>query len=229
MPGDPGFFREYAAVPADTLLPLPERLSMEEATLFEPLAVVLHSMQFVSLSIGETAAVFGAGPIGLLTIAVLKLNGASRIFAVDPIAHRRDLALALGATAAIDPHQVNPAQAILAETRSRGVDVAIDCAAKDNTMNHCLRAVRNAGRVVLTGIPSEVEVPVEFHVMRRKEIAIFNVRRSNHESELAFRLLENKPRRYTPMLTHKLPLDAVPKAFAMLERYEDGVGKIVIA
>jgi len=228
-PGDPGFFREYVTLPAANVLPLPAELDLGEGTLFEPLAVVLHSMKFVALQPGETAAVFGAGPIGLLTVAVLKLSGASRIWCVEPVAHRRELAAMLGADAVIDPAATDPSREILAGTGQRGVDVAIDCATKDNTINHCIRATRNAGRVVITGIPSEVLVPLEFHVLRRKEIALFNVRRSNHESEAALELLRQYPQRFRPMLTHTIPLEKIETAFRKLANYEDGVGKIIVS
>ena len=79
-PGDPGFFREYVNLPARNLLALPSNLGANEGALIEPLAVALHSMKFGQPKPGETAAVFGAGPIGLLTVAVLKLSGASRVF-----------------------------------------------------------------------------------------------------------------------------------------------------
>ena len=228
MPGDPGYFRDYVNLPARNLLPLPENLGFREGTLFEPLAVILHSMKFVALQPGETAVVFGAGPIGLLTIAVLKLSGAGRILAVEPVAHRRELAVALGADAAIDPEAVDPVAEILGETRNRGVDVAVDCAARRGSINHCVHAVRNAGRVVITGIPGETCVPLEFHPIRRKELVIYNVRRSNHESETALHLLREQPGRFAPMLTHTLPLEKVQQAFSMLEHYADGVGKVVI-
>ncbi len=228
MPQDPGFLREYVNVPAISLLPLPSGLSMEEGTLFEPLAVILHSMQFVAPRPGETAAVFGAGPIGLLTVAVLRLCGAGRIWAVEPVAARRELARQLGADAAVDPSAADPVRQILDETGKRGVDVAIDCAAKGESMNQCLRVARNAGRVVVTAIPSENRVSLEFHVMRRKELALFNVRRSTHESETALEMLKERRERFAPMLTHNLPLEDVQRAFTILERYEDGVGKMLI-
>ena len=228
QPEDPGFFRDFVNLPARNLLPLPNGLSMMQATLFEPLAVVLHSMKFVQPRVGETAVVFGTGPIGLMTVAVLKLNGMSRVWAVDPVPHRREQALQAGADAAIDPRAIDPVKQILAETGQRGVDVAIDCAALGPSMNQCLHVVRNAGRVVITAIPAESEPRLQFHVMRRKEITLFNVRRSNHESELALDLLVQHNALFAPMITHTRPLEKVEEAFCILERYEDGVGKIAI-
>src|SRR5579862_8890264 len=201
LPGEPGFFRDYANVPARNLLAIPPGMSFLEATLIEPLAVVLHSLKLVALKPGETALVFGAGPIGLLTIAALKLYGARRVWAVEPLAHRRELALHLGADAVFDPKQVDPVHQVLAETGQRGVDVSIDCAAKDDTVNQSLLATRNAGRVVITGIPSEEHVRLAFHVLRRKELTFYSVRRSNRESHTALELLSDQPRRFVPILT----------------------------
>jgi L-iditol 2-dehydrogenase len=227
MPPDPGFLREYVNLPLTNLLPLPPGMSMEEGTVAEPLAVVLHSLHFASPRPGETAVVFGAGPIGLLTVAALRLCGAPRIWAVEPVASRRSLALAMGASAALDPSE-DAARSILRETGKRGVDMSFDCASKGETLNECLHATRNGGRVILTGISSVSRVPVEFHVMRRKELALFNVRRSNHDTEAATELLAREPARFRPMLTHTLPLGRVQEAFEIAESYRDGVGKMVI-
>src|SRR3954471_14201599 len=169
-PGTPGFFREFVNLPVTNLLAIPPGMSLEVATLIEPLAVAMHSLKFAQLQRGETVAVIGAGPIGLLTIACLKVAGAGRIFAVEPVAHRRDLARHMGAHVMLDPTEIDAARQILADTGGRGVDCAIDCAAKEDTTNAAIRASRNAGRVVLTGIHSDAMVPFEVSPMRRKEL-----------------------------------------------------------
>jgi len=96
-------------------------------------------------------------------------------------------------------------------------------------VNQCLRATRHAGRVVITGIPVEREVPVDFSPMRRKELVVYNVRRSNHESEAAREVLIGNLPRFAAMITHTLPLEQIAEAFAQVERRADGVGKLVIA
>ncbi len=227
-PEEPGFFREYLNLPARNVLALPESISLELGTMVEPLAVALHSMQFVALGPGETAAVFGAGPIGLLTLITLKLAGAARIWVVDPVVHRLELARAAGADAVIDPRSVDPVRQILQDTGNRGVDVAIDCGGKHDSINQCIHATRNAGRVIMTAIPSEVRVPVEFSPLRRKEITLYNVRRSNHESPEALAMLSAHTRLFAPLITHTRTLDHISQAFALLENYQDGVGKLVI-
>ncbi|HUS04708.1 MAG TPA: alcohol dehydrogenase catalytic domain-containing protein [Bryobacteraceae bacterium] len=227
-PGSPGFFREYVNLPAGNLLPLPDNISFEAGTLFEPLAVILHSVQLAQLHLGETAAVFGAGPIGLLTVAVLKAAGAARVWAIDPIPHRRELALRMGADAVIDPAQVDPVRQILTDTGRRGVDLALDCATKGDTVNQCLDVARNAGRVVITGIPSELQVQLNFHVLRRKELALYTVRRSNREENIGMRMMSEQPQKFAPLVTHLRPLEKIQSSFELLEKYEDGVGKLVL-
>jgi len=172
--------------------------------------------------------VFGAGPIGLLTIACLKLAGAGRIWAVEPVAHRRQMALQMGADAAIDPARTDAAIELASETGGRGADCVIDCAAKQDTTNQAIRAVRGAGRVVLTGIHSDALVPFEVSPMRRKELAIFNVRRSNGETHAALELLAERAAWFAPMVTHTRPLGRIADAFDIAERYADGVGKMVV-
>jgi L-iditol 2-dehydrogenase len=226
--GHPGFFRELVNLPVSNLLPIPKTLSLEAAALVEPLAIALHSLKFVSLEAGDTVAVFGAGPIGLVTIAALKVSGASRIVAVEPMPHRRELARQMGADVALDPNEIDAAQQILSDTHGRGVDCAMDCAAKEHTTNQAIRAARNGGRVVLTGIHSEVFVPFEVSPMRRKELAIFNVRRSNHESERALEMLVQRVEWFAPLVTHKRPLAEIADAFRLTEHYSDGVGKMVL-
>jgi L-iditol 2-dehydrogenase len=247
-PGIPGFFREFVNLPAENLLPIPAGLSLELASLAEPLAVAMHSLQFAALSIGETVAVFGAGPIGLLTIASLKVAGAGRIWAIEPVAHRREFARHMGAHETIDPNQADCVRELLAATGGRGVDCAIDCATKpapghrrpvggppelrvdaeEGTTNWAIRAARNGGRVLITGIHSAAYVPLDVSHMRRKELAIFNVRRSNHELEAARDLLVERAAWFAPLITHRRPLAQIAEAFALVENYADGVGKLII-
>ena len=227
-PGNPGFFREYVNLPAHNLLPIPAHFSLSDATTLEPLAVAVHSLKLADVRRGETVAVFGAGPIGLLTIIALKAAGAGRVWAIEPVAHRREMALLSGADAVLDPRALNTAKEINRETGQRGVDVAFDCAAKDDTANDALNVTRSAGRVVLTAIPVEMRVPIDFSPMRRKELALLNVRRSNHENSDAMRLLEERLPQFRALITHHRPLECIAEAFDITEHYRDGVGKMIV-
>jgi len=185
-------------------------------------------MKLGAIQVGETVAVFGAGPIGLLTVAVAKIAGAGRVWSIDPVGHRREIARQMGADAVVDPSAVDAARLVCQETGGRGVDVVFDCATKNGSMNQALRAARSGGRVVYTGIPSERKTEFEFHVGRRKELVIYNVRRSNHETPTALAMMREDFRRFAPMLTHVRPMEQIQSAFEMLEKYADGVGKLVL-
>jgi L-iditol 2-dehydrogenase len=230
---DPGFFRDVVNMPAHNLLPLPADIDWDLGTLFEPLAVVLHSLRLAPVTLGQTAAVIGAGPIGLMTIAALKASGSGRVWVVEPDAARRELALAIGADVALDPREGDAVKQILADTSKRGVDLAIDCAGKDtpdgsNTISHCVLAAAHAGRVVMTAIPIGRRTPLDMHELRRKEITLYNVRRSNHETEPALAMLQAEPKRFGAMITHSLPIESIQTAFEMLEQKRDGCAKIVL-
>ncbi len=138
------------------------------------------------------------------------------------------MAKSMGADAVIDPSAIDPVTAVLSDTAKRGVDVVIDCASKDGTINQSLDMARSAGRVVITGIPSEAEVSLNFSTIRRKELYFYTVRRSNHTTEEALRLLSEHPKLFAPVVTHTKPLDSIQDAFEMLESYRDGVGKLVL-
>jgi L-iditol 2-dehydrogenase len=225
-PNYPGFFREFVNLPVTNFLAIPANMSFDQAALAEPLGVALHSVHLASIAAGETVAVFGAGPIGLLTIAALRAAQAGRIWAIEPLAHRRELALALGAHAALAPAEA--VAEILRATGQRGVDCAIDCAAHEDTTSQATQLTRNAGRIVLTGIPSTLMISVDASAMRRKELTLFNVRRSNHETEEALELLQAHGDWFAPLLTHTRPLDRIDEAFDITSHYRDGVGKMIV-
>jgi L-iditol 2-dehydrogenase len=225
-PHHPGFFRELVNLPVANFLPIPAGMSFNEAALAEPLAVAMHSLRLASIRPGETVAVIGAGPIGLLTIAALRAAQAGRIWAVEPLAHRRDLARGIGAHVAIEPGEA--AEEILSGTGQRGVDCAIDCAAGEHTTSQAIQLTRSAGRVALTGIHSTPVVSMDGSAMRRKELTIFNVRRSNHETREALELLHAHAGWFRPLLTHTREIEHIDEAFALASQYRDGVGKMIV-
>jgi L-iditol 2-dehydrogenase len=225
-PHHPGFFRELVNLPVANFLPIPSGMSFNEAALAEPLAIAIHSVRLASIRPGETVVVIGAGPIGLLTIAALRAAEAGRVWAVEPLAHRRELARGIGADTAIEPGEA--LEEILGGTGQRGVDCAIDCAAGEHTTNQAVQLTRNAGRVAQTGIHSTPLVSMDVSAMRRKELTIFNVRRSNHETQEALKLLHAHAEWFAPLLTHTREIERIDEAFAIASQYGDGVGKMMI-
>jgi len=105
----------------------------------------------------------------------------------------------------IDPSQTDPVRQILAETGKRGVDVSFDCAAKQNTT---ISASTSLGMRAASSSPESHRNPssARRESMRRKELPVLTVRRSNHDSETALHLMAAEPRRFVPILSHTRPL-----------------------
>jgi L-iditol 2-dehydrogenase len=221
----PGSFREYALAPERNVMPIPDNMSFAAATVLEPLAVILHVLEMVDIGLGDTVAVMGAGPIGLLTAQVARVAGASRIFVADQVAHRRQLARELGAEAVAETAKFG--QLVMDETRGRGVDVVVDAAAAPETINLSIAVTRVGGQMVLIGIPSETELRVDMVGALVKELNIQTIRRSNHNSHAALALMQSG-RIGDRIVTHRLPLSKTAEGFELLTEYADGVGKVVI-
>ncbi len=225
-PTAPGYFRDRANIPAANLLPLPSNIGYDEATLYEPISIVLHSFRFADPKLGEDVVVFGAGPIGLSTIACLKLAGVRRIWAVERgipagtgVATRRRCRhrSACHRPCRRDPQGYRPWRPSGDRLRHQGGH------------HQPVAARREAGRPGLHHWRAAgLRVPFEFHTMRSKELAFFTIRRSNHVSDKAIDLLAAEARRFTPMLSHRMPMDRIQSAFETLEAYRDGANKIVL-
>ncbi|MCP5113789.1 MAG: alcohol dehydrogenase catalytic domain-containing protein [bacterium] len=222
-----GLFREYAVVPARNVDPFPEERSFSQATLIEPLAVMAHILELVEIRMGDTVAVMGAGPIGMLCAAMARSCGASRVFIADKVRHRLELARVMGADVAIHMPSEPVRDVVMDETRGRGVDVAMEAAGSMETLNAAIGLARPGGQVVSIGITSELDWKIDLETLMANELRLQTIKRSNHQSRPAIEILKSG---CVPeaLITHRLPLEQTPAAFEMLTDYSDGVGKVVI-
>ncbi|MCC6857263.1 MAG: alcohol dehydrogenase catalytic domain-containing protein [Bryobacterales bacterium] len=221
----PGYLREYALLPAGNAVPIPESMSFVEASLIEPVTIALHALQLAPVRLGDTVAVTGAGPIGLLVAAVARLAGASRIFITDRVAHRLELAREMGVDSAVDIRSFE--SCIKDQTGGRGVDVVFEAAGGIETLNAALAVARPGGSVLFIGIPEIAPFPLEIYPAIVKELTIRAQRRANHNTHAALELLASG-RIDDRMVTHRMPLEETPLAFEIAAAYADQVGKIVI-
>jgi L-iditol 2-dehydrogenase len=222
-----GMFREYATVPAGNCTPFPLSMSYSVATLVEPLAVMAHMLEMVDIHVGDTVAVTGAGPIGMLCAATARAAGASRAFIADRLPYRLKIALGMGADCAIDTTQQPLVETVLDATNGRGVDLVLEAAGSAETVNAAIRMARLGGTVMLIGILSELYPKIDIHSAMMKEVRLQTLKRSNHRAAEALKLLASQ-KISTSLITHTLPLAHTPNAFEMLTNYTDGVGKAII-
>lgn len=226
-PQAPGMFREYATLPAENCTPFANDLSYAEATLAEPVAVMMHMLELIEIRVGDTVAVTGAGPIGMLCAAIAKAAGASRVFIADRLAYRLKLALAMGADVAIDTTAQSLVETVLDATRGRGADLVLEAAGSAETMNAAIRMARMGGTVMQIGIFSELMPKIDIHTAMLKELKLQTLKRSNHRAIEALRLIATG-KIPASLITHSLPLEETPRAFDMLTHYTGGVGKAII-
>ncbi len=224
-PAAPGMFREYATIPAVNCTAVPKSMDYVTATLVEPLAVMAHMLELIHIQPGDTVAVTGAGPIGMLCAATARAAGASRVFIADRLAYRLKLALGMGADCAIDTTSQSLIEAVMDSTKGRGVDVVLEAAGSAEMVNAAIRMARLGGTVLMIGILSELYPKIDIHTAMMKELRLQTLKRSNHRAGDALKLLS---RISTSLITHRLPLESTPRAFEMLTHYRDGVGKAVI-
>lgn len=151
LSGQDGGFAERCVVDARWVHPLGD-LPTDVGALVEPLAVGYHAVRLSGLRPGGTAAVFGAGPIGLVTTAALKAAGAGRVIVVEPAAARKTKAVGAGADEVLDPGGADVPDAIRDLTDGAGADVAFECAGVDAVLAAAIGSVRPGGTVVNVAI-----------------------------------------------------------------------------
>src|SRR4030042_2881132 len=150
--GEDGAMAEYVKVDRNNMIKVPANFDFESGAMTDPAAVSLHAVRKTKLEPGQTAAVFGLGAIGLLTVQWLKYSGASRIFAVDIYDEKLDLASSLGADVCINAKNENVLEKFKEYTKGKGVDVAIELAGSNITQAQIIDVIRKLGRVVFCGI-----------------------------------------------------------------------------
>ena len=146
----PGGFAEFVAVDARTLHRLPETVSPMQGAWVEPASVALHAVRRSGIQVGDEAIVFGAGPIGLLVLLMLRLAGAGAVTVVEPNAARREKAQACGADRVIDPRESAPEADLLAgQVRPR---FAFDCVGSRTVVESAVRLLPPRGCLTIVGV-----------------------------------------------------------------------------
>jgi L-iditol 2-dehydrogenase len=207
---------------------MPKSIDDEEAALLEPLGVAVHAVDFSKLRVGYSVAIVGAGPIGLLILQVARLAGADPVFVTDKLPWRLKLAQKWGGSA-INYEKEDAIKRVRAETRGRGVDVAIEAAWGDGSaISQVVEMARLGGRVTLVGIPGEDRLEMKHSTARRKGLTIVMSRRMKHCYPRAIRLAEQGRVDLHGLVSHRFPLKRIAEAFALNTAYKGNVVKIVI-
>ena len=147
-----GAFAEYVLCRATGVLRIPDGLSPRHAALAEPLSVALHGITRAGVTPDDTVMVFGAGPIGALSVAALRTMGIDQITVVEPNAGRRALALAVGASDVVDPGELEIFPSWEPERQAvRAVHVVLECSGHRSAIEAGFNQLRRGGILVMVG------------------------------------------------------------------------------
>lgn len=162
----PGAYAEFVSVPAKSVTVLPQEMSLRTGALTEPVACGVRIGELAGDVAGQDCLIIGAGPIGLLALQALQLNGAARIFIADLDAERLAMGEALGALP-LQPRSVDVVQTVK-EAAGLGVAVAVDAVGSAVTRRQCVAATQPTGTVILSGLHEESSEMPAADIIRRE-------------------------------------------------------------
>jgi threonine dehydrogenase-like Zn-dependent dehydrogenase len=204
-----GGLAEFNLAPAKALHKINTDVPIERACLAEPLACVWHAFEKTNIVPGESVAILGAGPIGLLFLMLFKAAGAGKVFVIEPTEFRRQTASRLGADAIINPKSGDAAGEVKSVTRI-GVDVAVDAAG--SLLPEALNLVRRGGRVILFGVNQHAERALNQYAITRYEASILGSFIQRTAFPKVARILEAGLLPVEKLITHRLRLTDVGDA-----------------
>jgi len=150
--GGGGGMSEFAVMPSYMIHQLPEGLTSEQGALVEPIAVGLRAVRRAGFREGQSALVFGGGPIGAVTVQCLKAAGAGQIMVAELSEARKKKALDIGADAVIDPREEDVVEKVKELTDGEGAEHSFDAAGIQVTLETALHATRKGGTVTIISI-----------------------------------------------------------------------------
>jgi len=212
--GTQGAFAEYYKLPAENIYLLPEEIPFDQATVItSPLASAYHGVRVADIQKEDTVVVYGAGAIGYHAMLGALTYDDVRVFMVDTVDEKLELAKKAGAAAVINAEHEDPVDAVRRLTDGRGTAVAIEAVGSPKTVNQAILSLRKAGRAVLMGAPWE-KIVFEFEDYRRdflfKELKISSsITNRKDEMEPLIELVKTKRIDLSHSISLTLPFEKI--------------------
>lgn len=208
---------------------IPDDVSFEEASFFEPLNTCLKALETAALEAGEVVVIFGQGPVGLLLAQAAAIEGA-QVIGLDFIQKRLELSRNLGARLALNPKQDDIEAAVKRLTEGRGADLAIVATADSRVVSAAQGLVRRGGRILLFAntVPGEV-IPIDaarICVEEKQLIGSYSssVELQDKTADLIFRKKINVAR----LISHRLPLNRIAEAIHIASHPSEDSLKVIV-
>jgi threonine 3-dehydrogenase len=212
-----GCFAEFVNIPQQNIWKVDPSISEDYGAILDPLGNAVHTVLSGEIA-GRTVVITGAGPIGLMAVAVARACGGSTIFVTEVNEHRRALAKVMGADVILDPAAGDAVQRVLEATDGAGADVLLEMSGNPRAIRDGFRMLRSGGRASLLGIPAK---PVEMDLVNDiifKGATVHGIYgRKVFETWVQMtELLKSRRLNLDPLFNERLPLDQFESAFAML-------------
>ncbi|MEO0141286.1 MAG: L-threonine 3-dehydrogenase [candidate division WOR-3 bacterium] len=222
-----GVFAEYAVVPEVDAWVNPPDLPPAWASIQEPLGNATDTVLAEDIA-GKTTLITGAGPLGLLTIAVARASGATKIIVSEPVEYRRKKAMEMGADVVVDPTKEDVVEVVKRETGGLGVEVFLELSGKESAIHQGFSALVPGGRASLLGLP---DGPVTMDLNNEiifKGIRVYGItgRKMFSTWFKVSHLLSSGRLDPSPAITHEFRLEEFQKGFELMEKGE--TGKVIL-
>ncbi len=207
-----GAFVQYIKIREDFLFPIPDHLSFEEASLNEPFSVGIHAAKRTGLRPGDSVAIIGMGPVGLMAVAAAKAFGAAKIIAADLEPFRLEAARKIGADHVINVAEQDALAEIKRWTGGKGVDVAFETAGNPKALQTTLASLRRGGKMAVIGLPQQDEIPLNVPFIADNEVDIYGIFRYANTYPQGISFLSGGISDVKALITDRFPLSAAQEA-----------------
>ncbi|MCL5110056.1 MAG: NAD(P)-dependent alcohol dehydrogenase [Chloroflexi bacterium] len=228
VPGNDGYFAEYATIPADFAFKLPANLDYVQGAMLEPLAVGLQAATEGEVRPGQSVAILGSGPIGLAALQASLVHGATNVIVVDVVEKRLEMAKELGASHVVNAAHTPAVQEIARLTGGLGADVVLETAGAVPTIQQTLYAARRGGVVVLVGIASQANVPLDVVRIVRSRMQVRGCFRYVNQYPVAVSLASTGKVDVRSTVTHSFPIDQLTEGIEFAIKRKDVAIKCVV-
>ncbi len=209
--GRRGSWAPSLVVPSQICWRIPDDVPDDLATLTEPLACAIRAVDRAELHAADRVCIIGAGPIGLLILAVARAAGARDIVVSEPSSYRRELAARLGADLVLDPRETDVLAAVRERTDGLGAEVVFEAVGLPATMEQAIAIAAPGGMVLIAGVANrDAQASFRPQELFFKELTIRGTKGVTNGIDRALRWLGHL--NLAPLVTHTFPLTRVQEA-----------------
>ena len=221
----PGAFAEYLSVPAFNVFKLPDAIGDDMASILDPLGNATHTALSFDL-VGEDVLITGAGPIGIMAVAIARYAGARHVVITDVNDYRLDLARKMGATAAVNVTTELLDKTMLDLGMEEGFDVGMEMSGNPQAFRDMLRIMHHGGKVALLGIPP-AETAIDWNQVIFKGLELKGIYgREMFETWYKMSSMLQSGLNIEPVITHHFPISEYLPAFELMESGQ--TGKVIL-